>query len=141
MSGSAELCRKPGQYRGNCGLLVLLGLACACNPKAADRSPELGDAARTSPVSSAFATASSLSEPAPNAPVASASASAANAAGEPEKIDFQDVAMGTNVHFIAYTNPQADAAQIKTAITRALAEMRRLEGLMSEWRDDSEVGK
>ncbi len=49
--------------------------------------------------------------------------------------------MGTNVHFIAYTNPQADAAQIKTAITQALAEMRRLEGLMSEWRDDSEVGK
>ncbi len=146
MSRSAELCRKPAQYRGNYGLFVLLGLTCACNPKAADRSPESGDAARTSPVSSTFATAaSSLSELAPNAPVASASASAsanaANGFSEPEKIDFQDVAMGTNVHFIAYTNPQANAAQIKTAITQALAEMRRLEGLMSEWRDDSEVGK
>src|SRR5580692_4161331 len=110
MSGSAELCRKPAQYRGNCRLVVLLGLACACNPKAADRSPESGDAARTSPVSSAFAVAtSSLSEPAPTVP--SASASRANAVAEPEKIDFQDVAMGTSVHFIAYTNPQANAAQ------------------------------
>ncbi|HTA89822.1 MAG TPA: FAD:protein FMN transferase [Polyangiaceae bacterium] len=140
MSGSVGLCRKPAQYRGHCALVVVLGLTYACNPKAADRAPELGDAARTSPVGSALASgASSLSEPVPNAaPSASADA---KLVGEPEKIDFQDVAMGTNVHFIAYTNPQADAAQIKTAITQALAEMRRLEGLMSEWRDDSEVGK
>lgn len=143
MSRSAELCRKPAQYRDYYGLFVALALASACNPKAADRSPELGDAARTSPVGSALGATSSRNEPAPNASVASAnaSASAASPFAEPEKIDFQDVAMGTNVHFIAYTNPQANAAQIKTAITQALAEMRRLEGLMSEWRDDSEVGK
>ncbi|HEX7451536.1 MAG TPA: FAD:protein FMN transferase, partial [Polyangiaceae bacterium] len=56
-------------------------------------------------------------------------------------MDFQDVAMGTNVHMIAYTNPQVDAEHIKLAINNALLEMRRLEGLMSEWHDDSEVGR
>jgi thiamine biosynthesis lipoprotein len=49
--------------------------------------------------------------------------------------------MGTNVHMIAYTTPQVDAEHVKIAINDALLEMRRLEGLMSEWHDDSEVGK
>lgn len=49
--------------------------------------------------------------------------------------------MGTNVHFVAYTNAQVDVAKIRSAFTQALAEMRRLEGVLSEWRDDSEVGK
>ncbi len=49
--------------------------------------------------------------------------------------------MGTKVHFVAYTTPAVNADAIKAAITSAVAEMRRLEGLMSEWREDSEVGK
>ncbi len=60
---------------------------------------------------------------------------------EPEKVDFQDVAMGTHVHFIAYTNAHVDSARMKVAIEAAFGEMRRLEGLMSEWREDSEVGR
>jgi FAD:protein FMN transferase len=59
----------------------------------------------------------------------------------PQKVDLEDEAMGTNVHFIAFSNDQADAAQVQLAMSRALAEMRRLADLLSEWRDDSEVGK
>ena len=49
--------------------------------------------------------------------------------------------MGTNVHFIAYTNPKVGVEQVKAAISAALAEMRRLEDVMSEWKSDSEVGR
>jgi thiamine biosynthesis lipoprotein len=49
--------------------------------------------------------------------------------------------MGTNVHFIAYTNDQVDVAQVRAAMSQALDEIRRLEGMLSEWRSDSEVGK
>jgi thiamine biosynthesis lipoprotein len=49
--------------------------------------------------------------------------------------------MGTNVTFIAYTNARADEAATRAAIGRSLDEMRRLESLLSEWRDDSEVGR
>ena len=49
--------------------------------------------------------------------------------------------MGTNVHFMAFSNDQADIAKVQLTMSRALAEMRRLAGVLSEWRDDSEVGK
>jgi thiamine biosynthesis lipoprotein len=62
-------------------------------------------------------------------------------APEPRKVEAHENAMGTNVTFVAYTNAHADEAATQAAITRALDEMRRLEGLLSEWRDDSEVGR
>jgi len=49
--------------------------------------------------------------------------------------------MGTNVHFIAYTNEQVDVPQVRSAMSRAFGEIKRLEGMLSEWRSDSEVGK
>jgi thiamine biosynthesis lipoprotein len=112
--------------------LTIFGLGFGCNPKAPETTGETSDASRMTPPASALLAAS----------VAPASSTrAAGSPFEPEKIDFQDVAMGTNVHFIAYSNAQANTQQIKTAISQALAEMRRLEGVLSEWRDDSEVGK
>ena len=68
-------------------------------------------------------------------------ATVSTTADGPQKVDFQGTAMGTNVHFIAYTNDHADTAHIQSAMTEALTEMKRLEGVLSEWRDDSEVGK
>jgi thiamine biosynthesis lipoprotein len=59
---------------------------------------------------------------------------------EASRVDYQDTAMGTSIHFIAYSNASASEEQVKAAIQRAVAEMRRLEGLLSEWHDDSEVG-
>lgn len=49
--------------------------------------------------------------------------------------------MGTSLHFVAYTNSEADRAATERAIDAAVAEMRRLEALLSEWRDDSEIGR
>lgn len=60
---------------------------------------------------------------------------------EPRKVEAHEAAMGTNVTFIAYTNVRADETATGAAIGRALEEMRRLEALLSEWRDDSEVGR
>jgi thiamine biosynthesis lipoprotein len=129
MSQAGKLWRKAARNAGKCGQIAGLAWAISCNPHGPDKRPESSDAARVTPIAATpHSAAAASSAPAP-APV------------EPEKVDFQDVAMGTNVHFIAYSNPRASTAQIKVAMTQALNEMRRLEGLMSEWRDDSEVGQ
>jgi len=114
MTGSGQLYRGRWLNAGKCAFLVLSWLPAACDRPAAEKARELSDA--------------------PRAPVAPAPAPV-------EKVDFQDVAMSTNVHFIAYTNAQVDSAKVRQAMTRALEEMQRLEALLSEWRDDSEVGK
>lgn len=59
----------------------------------------------------------------------------------PTRVELKDSAMGTTLTFIAYTNPTTDEAAARAAIARAVEEMRRLEGLMSEWREDSEIGR
>jgi len=63
------------------------------------------------------------------------------APAEPKKVDLHETAMGTTVTFIAFTNARVDEAATRSAMTRALDEIRRLEMLMSEWRDDSEIGR
>jgi thiamine biosynthesis lipoprotein len=49
--------------------------------------------------------------------------------------------MGTSLHFIAYTSVRADEAATRAAMAKAVAEVRRLEALLSEWRQDSEIGQ
>ncbi len=49
--------------------------------------------------------------------------------------------MGTTVTFVAYTNEHVGEAATRDAITRSLAEMRRLEAILSEWRSDSDIGR
>jgi thiamine biosynthesis lipoprotein len=129
MSPAGKLWQKAARIAGKCGQIAGLAWVSSCNPHGPDKRPELSDAARSAPLATTPASA------------AAAGSAAAVAPAEPEKVDFQDVAMGTNVHFIAYSNTRASTARIKTAMTQALDEMRRLEGLMSEWRDDSEVGQ
>jgi len=60
---------------------------------------------------------------------------------EPQKVEHKDSAMGTTLHFIVYTTEQVDRARTEAAIDAAISEMRRLEAILSEWRDDSEVGR
>jgi len=48
------------------------------------------------------------------------------AIASPERIDFQDEAMGTSVHFVAYTIQEVDAKTIRASMARAFAEMERL---------------
>jgi thiamine biosynthesis lipoprotein len=94
------------------------------------RPPAEGGVATPTPSQSATLSASALP-----------AASAAPAPFEPRKVEVHETAMGTNVTFVAYSTPQTDEAATRAAIGRALDEMRRLEALLSEWRDDSEVGR
>ncbi len=75
------------------------------------------------------AAASASASPAPSAPF------------EPLKVEVQDEAMSTSVHFIAYTTPQTDEAKTRVAMANALAEVRRLENVLSEWKPESEIGQ
>jgi thiamine biosynthesis lipoprotein len=59
----------------------------------------------------------------------------------PKKVEFKEVAMGTSVTIVAFTNDKVDEAGAHALFAKALDEIRRLEGLLSEWRDDSDVGK
>jgi len=64
------------------------------------------------------------------------------AVGEgPQQVDFQDVAMGTTVQLVAFTDERVDVSQVRRAMSAAFDEIKRLEALLSEWRDDSEVGQ
>ena len=110
-------------------LLLLLG---SCSRRVAEKVPDLSDEARRSP------TATTARAPTP--PAENQGPTAAGSRG-PDKVDLQEEAMGTNVHFIAYTNEQVDVAHVRAAMARALDEIRRLAGILSEWRSDSEVGK
>ena len=146
MTGSAKRYRRGWRNTGKFALIALCLLPClgvACNRPATEKvagEGRLADAARapviapqgTTPAGLA-ATPSSTSPALPEIPTA--------AMAPLEKVDFQDVAMGTKVHFVAYTNARVDSTQVRAAMTRALAEMQRLEGLLSEWREDSEVGQ
>jgi thiamine biosynthesis lipoprotein len=67
--------------------------------------------------------------------------SADAAASEPQKVDFQDEAMGTNVHFVAFSNAQANLDKVRLTMSQAFDEIKRLEAVLSEWRADSDVGK
>lgn len=76
-----------------------------------------------------------------SAPTPPASTSRRPAAVSPIRLERKDTAMGTSLHFIAYTNERAPEARAQAAISAAIAEMRRLEAMLSEWRDDSDVGR
>ncbi len=144
MTGSGQGFDHAWLNTGKCACLALgcsLGLLAACNRPASEKAPELSYAHAPGP-SAVSASARVLATP-PSAvpPLASNQQPYPSSAAALEKIDFQDAAMGTNVHFIAYTNAQVDSAGVRSAMSHALGEMKRLEAVLSEWRDDSEVGK
>jgi FAD:protein FMN transferase len=133
MTGPGQLYPKHWLNVGKCGVVALSCLLSACNRATPEKGAEPSDAARApSGVAARSPTAS---------PIVSNQPVHAIAPAPIEKVDFQEVAMSTNVRFIAYTSPQLDSAKIRQAMTEALDEVKRLEGLLSEWRDDSEVGK
>jgi thiamine biosynthesis lipoprotein len=73
-------------------------------------------------------------------PPASA-APAPSAKAPPTKVTVEASAMGTRLNFVAMTSEKADEEHTRAAIDRAVAEIRRLEALMTTWRDDSEVSQ
>lgn len=59
----------------------------------------------------------------------------------PERVQGEGAAMGTHLAFAAYTTPTVDAKKARETFDAAVAEIRRVEALMTTWRPDSEVSK
>ena len=77
----------------------------------------------------------------PAAPRSASAVTAPSAPFKPTKVEVQDEAMGTSLHFIAYTTESVDEAQTRSSIAKAIAEIRRLESLLSEWKPESQIGQ
>jgi thiamine biosynthesis lipoprotein len=60
---------------------------------------------------------------------------------EAERVTAEGQAMGTHVAFTAFTTPMMDASAVRRAFDDALAEIKRLEALMTTWRSDSEISR
>jgi thiamine biosynthesis lipoprotein len=57
------------------------------------------------------------------------------------KVEMGATAMGTRLFFAAFTSDEADEERTRGAIARAIDEVRRLEALMTTWKEDSEVSR
>lgn len=77
-----------------------------------------------------------------NAMPASASASASKKeAFVPERVLVEGRAMGTHLAFAGYTTPKLDAASLRRAFEAGIAEVQRLEVLMTTWREDAQLSR
>jgi thiamine biosynthesis lipoprotein len=60
---------------------------------------------------------------------------------EPERVDLRGEAMGTRIHFVSFTTATLSQETLRTAFDAALAEIRRLEALMTTWNSNSELSR
>jgi FAD:protein FMN transferase len=135
MSARARTSRNNGIYWLTLGLagFTLAGTGC---DTAHSRSGPLGSATPTpAVVQGQAAPANAVTAIRPSA-VAAASAPFA-----PTKVEAQAEAMGTSLHFIAYTTTTVDEPATRAAFAKAVAEIRRLEALLSEWKPESQIGQ
>jgi thiamine biosynthesis lipoprotein len=113
--------------------LLVAALAAAC-----DTQPEPVPAARTaSEARASFEVPpplSSIAVPVPAPPPAPAHRPRA-------RVALDDKAMGTHILLAAYTDDTFDEGALRGKFDKALAEIRRLEALMTTWRDDSEISR
>src|SRR6185437_14063062 len=58
-----------------------------------------------------------------------------------ERVTTEGKAMGTHLLLTSFTDETHDAAALKAAFDAAITEIRRLESLMTTWREDSEVSR
>ena len=58
-----------------------------------------------------------------------------------ERVVGEGAAMGTHLAFAAFTTPTVDAAKAHATFDAAIAEIKRIEALMTTWRPDSEISK
>ena len=87
---------------------------------------------------------SSQSDPSSHSDAPSASLApggSASAGARRTKVTAESSAMGTRLNFTALTSDRVDEAHVRAAIERAIQEIRRLESLMTTWKDDSEVSR
>jgi thiamine biosynthesis lipoprotein len=60
---------------------------------------------------------------------------------EARKVGGEGKAMGTHLTFAAYTTPSLDEAALHRAFDAAIAEIERIEALMTTWRPDAELSR
>jgi thiamine biosynthesis lipoprotein len=59
----------------------------------------------------------------------------------PVRVAVEEMAMGTHIVLAAYTNDTLDEPELRAKLQKAVAEIRRLEALMTTWREDSEISR
>ena len=59
----------------------------------------------------------------------------------PARVAVDAKAMGTHITIAAFTTDALDEAALREKLGKALAEIHRLEGLMTTWREDSEISR
>jgi thiamine biosynthesis lipoprotein len=107
-----------------------MATGCANQPAAA--VPPLPTAPKSADQDPAKAVLANASEPLPDS----------GAHGfTPERVYGTGAAMGTHLAFAAYTTTAVDAKRAKESFDAAIAEIKRLEALMTTWRPDSEVSR
>ena len=77
----------------------------------------------------------------PDAGLPDALDAAVVAPSDAKKVELRDVAMGTSINLVAFTNDQVVESATRLLLTKAVDEIKRLEGVLSEWKDDSDIGK
>jgi thiamine biosynthesis lipoprotein len=111
--------------------LALALFAAACDghlpPPSAATTPD-ADANAPPPPSASAAPSEPASSPVP-------------AHAVPRRVSIEGKAMGTHVLLVAFTSDALDEAALRPKLEAALAEIRRVEALMTTWRDDSEVSR
>jgi len=113
-------------------LVPLVALLVACQ----DRAPE-SPTAEPPP----FVAPPSTGAPASATQPTATAAASPPAPFVPEKVWAEGKAMGTHLAFAAYTSPTIDAPKARAAWADAVAEIQRIEALMTTWREDSEISK
>lgn len=124
---------------------ALLGGAMGCDeaprePAGAEK-PAAARVAATSAGSAAGASSAGVSS-VPSSAVSSAAAKAREpASSRAQRVALEDKAMGTQVLLATFATGDLDEAAIRPKLLKALDEIRRLEALMTTWRDDSEISR
>jgi FAD:protein FMN transferase len=106
--------------RSAAALPLLLFLAC-------DKPPPAPPAFSAIPAASDMVLSSAAPTPPPARPFT------------PARITVDGLAMGTHLTIAAFTAPELDEATLRPKLQKGFDEVLRLEGLMTTWKDDSEV--
>ena len=123
--------------------LPLLLIACLLGGCDTTREPDRGvrhsaERRTAAPVETAYEVPALSGTPPPPPPPPAPLPAPARA---PVRVAVEAKAMGTHLLLAAYTSEARDEAALRATFERAVAEIQRLEGLMTTWRPDSEVSR
>lgn len=116
-------------------------IVCACSGLGCDAHSRSGPGESAAPTRTPEGLAPAVVLTAVAASASAVPAPSAPSPFQPVKVELHAEAMTTSVHFIAYTTEQTDEQKTRAVMARAVDEMRRLEGVLSEWKPESEIGQ